>query len=133
MTQQGLTEDFYQHVGRAHGVVPFTEEERLAIEYAERFAVDHTSIDDEFFARLRTQFTDAEIFDLTVCLAHFLGLGRLLRVLGIDETRVLDVGVAATEEGADNPGGAGGAGGPDPPPATGSKPDEHHGVQDRGQ
>jgi alkylhydroperoxidase family enzyme len=63
----------------------------LAIAYAERFAIDHLAIDDAFFERLRAVFTDAEILDLTICLAAFLGLGRLLRVLGIDETSLIDV------------------------------------------
>ena len=50
-----------------------------------------SSIDDAFFARLAECFTDAEILDLTICLAAFLGLGRMLRSLGIDETSLLDV------------------------------------------
>ncbi len=36
-------------------------------------------------------FTDPEIFDLTVCLSAFLGLGRTLRALGITETSLTDV------------------------------------------
>ena len=91
MTQQGLTEDFYAHVSDAHTAPGYSEQERLAVEYAERFAREHTKIDDAFFERLRAVFSDAEIFDLTICLAHFLGQGRLLRVLGIDETCELDV------------------------------------------
>ena len=90
MTQQGLTEDFYRHVADEHGY-DYSEQERLAIEYAERFVLDHTRIGDDFFARLRQCFSDAEILDLTVCIATFLGLGRLLRVLGIDETCEVDV------------------------------------------
>ena len=35
------------------------------MEYAERFAIDHTSIDDAFVERLRASFTDPEILDLT--------------------------------------------------------------------
>ena len=69
----------------------YTEPERLAIAYAERFAVDHLSVDDAFSAELRRVFADAEILDLTICLATFPGLGRVLRVPGIDETSLLDV------------------------------------------
>ncbi|HEY3700771.1 MAG TPA: hypothetical protein VGL32_00810 [Acidimicrobiales bacterium] len=90
MTQQGLAEDFYQHVAEYH-TADYSEQERLAIEYAERFVLDHTRIDEAFFTRLRASFTDAEILDLTICVATFLGLGRLLRVLGIDETCQVDV------------------------------------------
>jgi alkylhydroperoxidase family enzyme len=89
--KQGLNEDFYAHVADAHADPRYNEQERLAVEYAERFATAHLEIDDAFFVRLRAVFTDAEILDLTICLAHFLGLGRLLRVLGITETCVVDV------------------------------------------
>ena len=42
-------------------------------------------MDDEFFGRLRAHFADDEIVDLGLCVAIFMGLGRFLRVLGIDE------------------------------------------------
>src|SRR5579863_8000429 len=88
--EQGVTEDFYRHVGDHDAAGSYSQQERLAIEYAERFAVNHLSIDDAFFMRLSECFSDAEILDLTICLAAFLGLGRMLRSLGIDETSLLD-------------------------------------------
>jgi AhpD family alkylhydroperoxidase len=88
---QGVTEDFSLHVADHDRSGRYSEQEQLAIAYAERFAVDHLAVDDDFFVRLRHSFTDAEILDLTICLAAFLGLGRMLRVLGIDETTVVDV------------------------------------------
>jgi alkylhydroperoxidase family enzyme len=87
---QGLGEDFYGAVGTVEDG-EFTEQERLAMEYAERFALDHLSIDDAFMERLRASFTDAEVLDLTICLSAFLGLGRMLRALGITETSLTDV------------------------------------------
>jgi alkylhydroperoxidase family enzyme len=86
----GLDEDFYAAIGSPEER-RLSGQERLAIEYAERFAVDHTSIDDAFVKRLRTVFSDAEVFDLTVYLSAFLGLGRTLRALGITETSLTDV------------------------------------------
>jgi AhpD family alkylhydroperoxidase len=83
----GATEDLYAHVGDAHGHDAYTDREHLAIEYAERFALDHQGIDDELFERLRAHFGDDEILDLTICCAAFLGLGRLLAVLGIETER----------------------------------------------
>jgi alkylhydroperoxidase family enzyme len=88
---QGLTEEFYCHVGVHDDAASFTHQERLAMEYAERFAVDHLSIDDALFDRMRESFTDPEILDLTICLAAFLGLGRTLRSLGITETSLTDI------------------------------------------
>ena len=86
---EGLGDEFYGAVG-THDC-ELAEQERLAVEYAERFAVDHTSIDDAFMERLQRSFTDPEILDLTICLAAFLGLGRTLNVLGITETPLTDV------------------------------------------
>ena len=63
----------------------YSERERLAIDYAERFALDHHAIDDDFFDRLRAAYSDAEILDLTVCIGGWLALGRTLHVLGLDE------------------------------------------------
>jgi len=84
-------EDFYAHVADFHRDDRYTAQEKLAIDYAERFAVAHTAIDDEFFARLREQFTDEEILDLTICIAAFIALGRTLNVLGIEDTSLTDV------------------------------------------
>jgi alkylhydroperoxidase family enzyme len=89
--EQGVNEDFYAHVAHHDTSAIYSDQERLAIAYAERFAVDHLSIDDAFFHELRKVFTDAQILDLTICMATFLGLGRLLRVLGIDQTSLIDV------------------------------------------
>ena len=88
---QGLTEEFYCHVGAHDEGESFSQEERLAMEYAERFAMDHLSIDDDFVNHMRESFSDPEILDLTICLSAFLGLGRTLRVLGITQTSLTDV------------------------------------------
>ena len=81
-----VTEDDYAHVldWRTHS--GYSAREQLAIEYAELFALDHHTIDDAFYARMRAaSFTDAEILDLTVCIGGWLALGRTLHVLGLDD------------------------------------------------
>src|ERR1700684_1923463 len=50
--EQGVDEDFYAHVADHGTSADYSKPERLAIAYAERFAVDHLAIDDAFFARL---------------------------------------------------------------------------------
>lgn len=87
---EGVGEELYCSVG-SDDDGELSDQERLAVEYAERFAIDHTSIDDLFMERMRECFSDAEIFDLTICLSAFLGLGRTLRALGITETALTDV------------------------------------------
>jgi alkylhydroperoxidase family enzyme len=91
VTRQGLTEEFYLHIGDERHNGEYSTRELLAAEYAERFVVDHLHIDDDLFDRLRDEYSDEEVLDLTFCIATFMGLGRLLRVLGIDETCQTDV------------------------------------------
>ena len=69
----------------------YSDRQRLAIEYAERFAADHRNIDDELFTRLRAHFADDEILDLTLCCAVFVGLGRTLEVLQITDNCPIDL------------------------------------------
>ena len=89
---EGLGEDLYGAVGSEDDDrAELTEQERLAVEFAELFAIDHERIDDAFMDRMKASFTDAEILDLTICVAAFLGLGRALHVLGITETTLTDV------------------------------------------
>ena len=64
---------------------PLHLDEAITIEYAERFALAHLELDDEFFARLREHFSDADILDLTICIADFLAFGRLTEVLRLDQ------------------------------------------------
>ena len=82
--QQGATEEMYAHVAEYREREDYSDREKLAIEYAERFALDHTSMDEAFFARLRAHFRDDEVLDLGICVMAFLGMGRLLAVLEID-------------------------------------------------
>lgn len=87
----GVGEDAYSHVDDYRTYKGYSERQRLAIEYAEKFAVDHRDIDDDLFSRLAQVFTDAEILDLTLCLAVYLGLGRTLAVLGIEDNTSMDL------------------------------------------
>jgi alkylhydroperoxidase family enzyme len=82
---QDQIEDLYLSVGDWRTRDDYTAAEKLAIEFAERYCLDHRSMDDAFFDRMRTAFTDAEILDLATCCSMFLGLGRLLAVLGVHQ------------------------------------------------
>ena len=83
--------ELYANVAAYASYPGYTARQRLAIEYAERFANDHASMDDAFFERLRGVFSDEEILDLTLCVAVFLGLGRSLTVLGVDQSCAVDL------------------------------------------
>jgi alkylhydroperoxidase family enzyme len=89
LAEQGVTEELYAHVAE-HGHPEYSPAEQVAIEYAERFALDHLSIDDAFFSRLREHFSDADILDLTICIGNYLAFGRLTQVLKLDVACHLD-------------------------------------------
>ncbi|MFC1440852.1 carboxymuconolactone decarboxylase family protein [Streptacidiphilus sp. N1-10] len=67
----------------------FDDRTRLAAEYAERYATDHHGIDDAFWSRMLTHYTQAEVVELTMCLGSWLAFGRLNHVLGLDAVCVL--------------------------------------------
>ena len=56
----------------------------MALEYADRLALDHHNIDDEFFDRLREHFNEAQIVELGMMIGQFIGFGRLLMVLDLE-------------------------------------------------
>ena len=82
---------FDQAVADWRGTDAFDDRTRLAAEYAERYALDHLALDDDedFWARFRAAYTDAEIVELSMCLGSWLAFGRLNNVLGLDAACVL--------------------------------------------
>lgn len=79
----GVDEAFYAAVVDWRATEELSSRERLAAEFAERFALDHQAMDDDLWSRLREAFADDELADLTMCVGTFLGLGRMLAVLGV--------------------------------------------------
>ncbi len=84
MARDGLTEALYSDIERAATSAEYSDAERAAIRYTELFALDHLSIDDAMFDRLREHFSDPEILELTAIVARHLAFGRLTKVLEID-------------------------------------------------
>ena len=66
--------------------------EKLAIELGDRFATDHLAIDGQFFTKLKALFTEAEVVELLLHCAFYVGMGRLAAVL--DMTEELPAGFA---------------------------------------
>jgi alkylhydroperoxidase family enzyme len=77
---------FYELVPKWRTATIFSERERLAIEMAERMGEAPKSMerDEEFWSRLHTHFTDAEIVDMTFSIASWIGLGRATHALEFD-------------------------------------------------
>ena len=81
--QQGMTEDVVASLSHYEDTnLPYRE--KLAVRFAERMATDHQNVDDEFFAILRAEFTDPEIFELGMITGMFIGYGRLLAMLDLE-------------------------------------------------
>ena len=79
----GAAEPFYAEVTDWRNASTLSDRERLAAEFAERFAIDHLAMDDGFWRRLHDAFSDEELADLTICCGCFLGMGRALAVVGV--------------------------------------------------
>lgn len=89
--EAGVDDGFYGEVANWRASAVLTERERLAAEFAERFAIDHLAMDDALWERLHVAFDDEELADLVICCGTFLGLGRALAVVGVraPEERIL--------------------------------------------
>jgi alkylhydroperoxidase family enzyme len=69
----------------------FSDAERVALEYAERFADEHLGIDQELYDRLFVHFDPSMIVALTLSMACFLGLGRANQVLDLHQSCPLEM------------------------------------------
>lgn len=79
-------EAFFASIADWQTATVFSPRERLAIEFAERFATEPKvlSADADFWVRMHDNFSDGEIVDLAHCTAAWMGLGRVAHVLGFD-------------------------------------------------
>ena len=81
----GLAEEFYDRMPDWRQATDFYGPQvSAALDFAERFATDHLSIDEQHFAALGEHFTQAQVAALGVSCAYFSAFGRLTRVLMLD-------------------------------------------------
>lgn len=78
--------EFYVQVSNWRTSDLYDDREKLAIEYAERLGTDPKGVanDEEFWARAKALFSDAEFIDLSWCIASWMGQGRVIHALGLD-------------------------------------------------
>lgn len=79
----GITEELLANVGNYATYPGFTDAERDALDYTTRFATDHLSIDQALIDRLREHFGDETVFEITLCIAGWLALGRVNAVMDV--------------------------------------------------
>ncbi|MCF6389212.1 carboxymuconolactone decarboxylase family protein [Mycobacterium sp. MBM] len=86
--EAGVDEDLYEHAAQWRTFPGFSAQERIAAEFAERFAGDHTRLrdDEDFWARCHAEFSDEMLTDLALSCAMWLGMGRMLRTLDIGQS-----------------------------------------------
>jgi len=61
----------------------FSEEERLALEYADKVTITGEEVSDEFFERLRAKYSDDQIVELTAIIAWENASSKFNRALRI--------------------------------------------------
>jgi AhpD family alkylhydroperoxidase len=67
--QAGVTEEQLRTLHDYRDSPAFSQQERLVLEYAEDMCQTPVSISDELFARLKEQFTDEQIIEVTTAIA----------------------------------------------------------------
>lgn len=92
----GLTEGAVCSLERPQEAADLSDAEKAALAYADLSAVDHFSIDDATFDALRRHFSEAEIVELGVFIAFFIGFGRLSAAW--DMTEDLPAGYQANKD-----------------------------------
>ena len=84
-----VEDDFVDAVTQWRTTDAFDDRARLAAEYAERYALDHHGLDEEFWSRMTAHYSQVEIVELTMSIGAWLVFGRLNRVFGLDAMCVL--------------------------------------------
>ncbi|BBZ39672.1 carboxymuconolactone decarboxylase family protein [Mycobacterium conspicuum] len=83
----GVDEALYEHVLEWRTWPGYSEQERLAAEFAHRFATEHTKLrdDEDFWSRCSEHFSEELLADLAMSCALWVGMGRMLRTLDIGQ------------------------------------------------
>jgi len=88
---EGVDEELYEHAPQWRTWPGYSEQERLAAEFADRFATEHTVLrdDEDFWSRCAEHFSDELLADLAMSCALWVGMGRMLRTLDIGQACTL--------------------------------------------
>jgi AhpD family alkylhydroperoxidase len=84
----GVDEALYDHALEWRTWPGYSEQERLAAEFAYRFATEHTVLrdDEDFWTRCTEYFSEELLADLALSCALWVGMGRVLRTLDIAQS-----------------------------------------------
>lgn len=76
----GVTEELVCSLEKPHEASDLTDADRAALHFADLFATNHLAIDDAVLEQLGHFFTEAEIFEIAMSCAAFVGFGRFAAV-----------------------------------------------------
>ena len=82
---KGLTEERIAEIPNYEFSEVLTKREKLALKLAEKMGIEHQAVDDDFMTLLRSEFSDAEIVELSIVISICIGWGRLLSVFKVEE------------------------------------------------
>lgn len=84
----GVDDDLYDHADEWRTWPGYSPQERIAAEFAARFANGHKELrdDDDFWERCHQQLDPETLTDLALSCAMWLGMGRMLRTLDIGQS-----------------------------------------------
>ena len=74
-----------------HAHTGFTNQERLAIRYAELMHQNPGGMTQAFIAELLGEFSESEVIELGMAVAQFIGMGQLIHMLGLPNPGVVPV------------------------------------------
>ncbi|HZZ46727.1 MAG TPA: carboxymuconolactone decarboxylase family protein [Pseudonocardia sp.] len=77
LPEDEVSEDLVCSLEKPSEADDLTEEEQAALEYADRMANNHLSVDGDFYEGLRKYFTNQQLVELGTLVALCIGFGRL--------------------------------------------------------
>ncbi|HTY54052.1 MAG TPA: hypothetical protein VMB26_02565 [Candidatus Binataceae bacterium] len=83
-----MTEELVREISNFEESANFSAREKMAIRFADYMALNHQAIDDAFFKQLRALFSAAEILELGILTGIFIGYGRLLAILDLENPTI---------------------------------------------
>ena len=89
MARDNLSEELYAHVAEWATAPGYSDAERIALEFTEKFAVDHKHLDDEFFRRMHDHYSDEEILEIALSVGTWLSMGRVVQIMDVESSCAL--------------------------------------------
>ena len=89
--KEGLSRDKIEAALGVNESCDLSERERLVLEYTDRVCATPVDVPDEFFAKLRSHFSEREIVELTSQIAHENYNAKLNRPLRVEANNLCEI------------------------------------------